>query len=248
MTFNGNLLRALSLEEGNLSETEHREAVVPAHAHDFASFCLVTYGEMREMAAGRDSTHVCNDVVFRRPAERHANVFRDRVRCFNVLVHPTLFSRAGLGPANLRAASSVLRRLRYELRSDGCTLVAEGLLYELVGQTFRERQVPRSLVDEALKIIESRFPAPLTLRSIAKELDAHPVHVGRAFRDRRGMTVAETIRSMRVRYAMDLLRDPDLSLATIATSTGFADQSHFTKCFRRATGMTPGRYRTTITS
>jgi AraC-like DNA-binding protein len=33
------------------------------------------------------------------------------------------------------------------------------------------------------------------------------------------------------------------SLSGIAATSGFADQSHFTREFRRLTGMTPGRYR-----
>ena len=32
-------------------------------------------------------------------------------------------------------------------------------------------------------------------------------------------------------------------IAAIATSLGFADQSHFSRVFARVTGMTPGRYR-----
>jgi len=35
----------------------------------------------------------------------------------------------------------------------------------------------------------------------------------------------------------------EMSLADIALATGFADQSHFTRAFRRVTGMSPGAFR-----
>ncbi len=42
--------------------------------------------------------------------------------------------------------------------------------------------------------------------------------------------------------ARRLLRAGD-SIAGVAAETGFADQSHLGRCFRRAFGVTPGRYR-----
>jgi len=39
------------------------------------------------------------------------------------------------------------------------------------------------------------------------------------------------------------LQSSDASLAQIALESGFADQSQFTKSFKRATGLTPGEYR-----
>jgi AraC family transcriptional regulator len=47
----------------------------------------------------------------------------------------------------------------------------------------------------------------------------------------------------RVREAMRLLAEGRLSLAEVAQATGFADQSHLTRSFRRLADTTPGRYR-----
>jgi transcriptional regulator GlxA family with amidase domain len=47
----------------------------------------------------------------------------------------------------------------------------------------------------------------------------------------------------RVKHAQTLLLNGTLPLAEIAVRLGFADQSHFTKAFRRATGTTPGEWR-----
>jgi len=68
-------------------------------------------------------------------------------------------------------------------------------------------------------------------------------HLAKVFRAHEGVTPSEFVRVQRVEWARrQLLRSVD-SLAAIALEAGFADQSHFTRCFRRVTGISPGRYR-----
>jgi transcriptional regulator GlxA family with amidase domain len=64
-----------------------------------------------------------------------------------------------------------------------------------------------------------------------------------AFRRVFRATVGEYVRRLRVDAAQRMLTNSDISLAQIALETGFADQSHLTRVFRRATGLTPKLYR-----
>jgi len=57
-----------------------------------------------------------------------------------------------------------------------------------------------------------------------------------------GVTVCEYSRSLRLDWAATQL-EGDVRLAQVALEAGFADQSHFTRAFRRHVGVTPGRYR-----
>ncbi|WP_323183165.1 helix-turn-helix domain-containing protein [Paraburkholderia sp. CNPSo 3076] len=51
------------------------------------------------------------------------------------------------------------------------------------------------------------------------------------------------MRQLRLDFACTELTRGRLSLAAIAEAAGFADQSHFTRVFRRRMGLTPGAYR-----
>jgi AraC family transcriptional regulator len=54
------------------------------------------------------------------------------------------------------------------------------------------------------------------------------------------------LQQLRVRAACHRLREPDYPLAAIAVECGFADQSHFTRVFRKFTKTTPARFRRVI--
>jgi len=58
-----------------------------------------------------------------------------------------------------------------------------------------------------------------------------------------GEGISEYVHRVRVRAACEQMLSPETSLAELSVSTGFADQSHFTRSFRRITGMTPSASR-----
>jgi AraC family transcriptional regulator len=229
----GRVLREFRTEAGSIAETDHPSAALPAHSHPQTTICRVLRGELFE--AGR--VFRANDVIFRHPGQPHADEFgSDGARCFNIVLDKT--------PPQFRqfhAAEPVVRRLARELRRGPSALVVEGLLYQLIGEISRE-PASSGVARAASKLIHQRFTGPLSLRAIADELGVHPVHLTRSFRREFGATLVDAVEILRIAYAKELLAGP-LPIAEIALASGFADQSHFTKVFRRATGTTPRRYR-----
>jgi AraC-like DNA-binding protein len=97
---------------------------------------------------------------------------------------------------------------------------------------------------EAKRLLAARFASPPSIGGLARGLGISPDHLARAFKRHYGMGVHEYVRTLRVQWcSWSLLEDPDRSLADLAVLAGFADQSHLTREFRRARGITPGRLR-----
>ncbi len=65
----------------------------------------------------------------------------------------------------------------------------------------------------------------------------------RLFRNSFGCTPHQHVLDSRIERATELLVDPSLPLALVAAETGFADQSHLTRCFKRRHGLPPGQWR-----
>jgi AraC family transcriptional regulator len=71
----------------------------------------------------------------------------------------------------------------------------------------------------------------------------HPTHLARVFRQFERRTVGDFIREARIRYARQRMLESKAPLVEIALAAGFADQTHFTRSFKRLTGMTPTEFR-----
>ncbi|MEO8217151.1 MAG: helix-turn-helix transcriptional regulator [Acidobacteriota bacterium] len=108
----------------------------------------------------------------------------------------------------------------------------------------RERHAPVWLRMIRESICESRTPA-LNLTALALHAGVHPAHLAREFRRYFGMSIGQYVRTVRLGRARHLLDSTEIPIADVAASCGFADQSHFTREFRRAVGTTPARYRRT---
>ena len=116
------------------------------------------------------------------------------------------------------------------------------LLAALSGSTDTGQFAPPwfSRITERLR---EEFRNHIRVADLAHEAGVHPVHLARVFRAHAHKTAGDYVRDLRVRAACDLLRDPDFPLAAVAAECGFADQSHFTRIFKRTVNTTPGEFR-----
>ena len=119
-------------------------------------------------------------------------------------------------------------------------------LADLVVRHGGERREPRvaSLAAERLRAVRDLLescPERITLRELAACASLGRYQLLRAFRDVYGLPPHAYLLQVRVRRASALLRT-GVSISDAALGAGFADQSHLTRCFKRATGVTPGRY------
>ena len=102
---------------------------------------------------------------------------------------------------------------------------------------------PPAWLGRLKEFLRENFSEPPGLNELAKAVDVHPTHLARVFRQYERCTVGDYIREVRVDYAHRRLLTSNEPLIEIALAAGFADQTHFTRSFKRVTGMTPAEYR-----
>ena len=105
------------------------------------------------------------------------------------------------------------------------------------------RTLPDPL-ERAMAFVEAHAFEPLTLADLACAAGFSPYHFARAFSARYGLTPMAFVRARRLGLAAKLLAGPNPpSLVNLAFDAGFESQEGFTRAFKRAFGVSPGRYR-----
>jgi len=94
-----------------------------------------------------------------------------------------------------------------------------------------------------VRLIESCAAAPLSVADLARAAGASPSRLHAMFRAATGLSPMRYLAAERVRRATFLLETGDAPVARIAQEVGYADQSAFTRAFRRETGRTPQEHR-----
>lgn len=97
---------------------------------------------------------------------------------------------------------------------------------------------------ELKEMIQDHIDTSLTLKELSQSLDIHPSYLSREFSRHFGnLSFAEYIQQQRIQKAVALMEDDSCTLTEIAYLTGFSDQSHFSRIFKKLKGESPGEWR-----
>lgn len=237
----------------------YTEYAYPMHVHDAWTLLIVDDGAVRydldrhEHGTPHDTVSLLPPHVPHNGSPATPDGFRKRVLYLDA-------SRLGdelIGPAvdgpDLR--DPVLRRrvgqLHAALALPGDELEAESRL-TLIGDRLHEHLRPGAgapgarrdpvLARRLRELLDERVVPGIGLEEAAALVPAHPAHLVRAFSGAYGIAPHQYLMSRRVERARRLLLAGD-SPAEVAGATGFYDQAHLTRHFKRLVGVTPGRYR-----
>ena len=94
-----------------------------------------------------------------------------------------------------------------------------------------------------LEYLEAHVDADVSVRSLADLAHLSESYFARAFKASIGVSPYRWLLDARIRRAQQLLVDKGWPLPQIAVESGFSDQSHLTRTFRRITGENPGAWR-----
>ncbi len=243
-----------------ITETVHPPKLrLAPHRHERPSIALVIKGSFVEQFGS--NAHECNaGAIVLKPAEAiHSDTYGNNgARSLIIELFPDFFALIPQSTPVLRktqvisdASAFITRRIYNEFSfMDVCSMLSiEALILELLAQTIRENlsQSDASKTPQWLRrardLMNDEFKSSPDLKRIANVAGVHPSHLARTFRKKYGCTVGEYLRQLRLKEAMKDLNQSEKSLLQISQDAGFYDQSHFVRCFKKQTGMTPAQYR-----
>lgn len=251
----GSRIHALALPGGMAElfiarEPDRRFAV---HWHEAWSVGTIEAGHCGFVCEGRRHLAEPGDLIVMAPGSVHAaGVSADRFAMTMLYLPPAWVAQAcGWPPGQRPAAMHTVRRdaalgaaLAAAAQAGDAQALARHAVQVLQGAaagalqpepaaTSRDARV--QALAEALAATDAER---LDVTALARRLGLSREHLHRLFRGVVGLTPGEYSRCARMHAAKRLLRE-GVSLAEAAQASGFTDQAHFSRWFRRIFGVTP---------
>jgi AraC-like DNA-binding protein len=260
----GRIWRHGALNGAELFQGSYRRYEFARHFHSVPAIGVVESGSMSCYC--RRTTHVLplGTVLLLNPGEVHAPgpalshewsfrvfFFDDelfRVRLTDLARNALRFSEPFVQDRHL--AGSLLR-LHRKLETHGIALDLESSMFEIFAQLARKHScVPvtshpsgseKAKIERVKDYLDAYYGRDITLGDLAAVAEFSPYHLLRTFRSSVGLTPHAYLIQIRIEQGKRLLRTGN-SISDVSASTGFTDQSHFTRHFKRIMGVTPGQY------
>jgi AraC family transcriptional regulator len=258
--FFGETNRIIRLSGITLTDTDtvYRREQVGWHYHENAYFTFVLRGKLAE--SNKKHSYQCSagSLLFHYRQEPHYNIKPEgNTRCFHLEFDKNYLNDLPFDAALSRGIFSVenpdMKFLIYKIFQetklcDDLTLAAvQMLVYEIFGQLLRlkrmEEKTKPAWTKKLKEILHDSYSEKLSLEYLSGELNLHPIHLSRDFSKHFHCTLGEYVRKVRVEKSLSLMVDTTRSLTEISFECGFADQSHFLRCFKQIIGINPSAYR-----
>lgn len=260
-TYYGAINRKFNSNELLVSDAIYTLEKVDWHYHENPYFTFILEGNLLE--GSKKGIHHCaaGDLLFHNWQDPHYNRKPDGcTRGFHIELSPhwhwNEMAALHLLEGNMHIHLPEVRLLFHKLfwesfdRDNSSGLAMDSLLLHVFSLLHRDRIVSERKIPQWVytlrDYLRANFSSELNLTTISHTVDLHPVYLCREFSRYFGVTMGDYIRKLKVENAVLLLREPTLSLTEIGYQSGFADQSHFIRCFKSLFGSTPGQYRNKI--
>jgi AraC-like DNA-binding protein len=99
-------------------------------------------------------------------------------------------------------------------------------------------------VQKVILLIRENSSKPITLDKLAQAVSMSSSRLRHLFKDEVGKTPTQYLKDLRMEMAWKLLENTSFHVKQVMVEVGVNDESHFSRDFKRAFGMTPKQCRT----
>ncbi|MBG9377815.1 helix-turn-helix transcriptional regulator [Panacibacter sp. DH6] len=255
--FFGETTKTLLLNGLTVTDTVYTHDKVDWHYHEHAYFTFILQGCVKEINKTETLTCTPGSLLFHNWQEPHYNLKAPvYTRGFHIeiedrwmkqfLENTTLEGNRCISDPSVKLlfhkmfCESAMSDKESAIGIESLLLQAFSHLYLTSNNTGAHKPKWVNVIRE---ILHDGYNDNISLTTLAGETGIHPAHLCRDFSKYFGCNISAYIRMLKVQRSFALLPLKKYSLANISYECGFADQSHFIKCFKMYTGLRPLAYR-----
>lgn len=171
---------------------------------------------------GHEILQMCREVC---------NLYLFFMKNHKITIEQNFIERFNQGVEFCSSAKEVLRYLMKEIASSYDKAVAGKI---------QEDNRPIRL---AKKYIKDHYKEAITLEDVSEVAGFNPTYFSSLFKKETGKNFLEFLSEVRMEQAKNLLKETNLSVASVCGEVGYSDVKYFTKSFTRYSGLKPNEYR-----
>ncbi len=237
-----------------LSRTDHGQHMkVPKHEHEYPYISLLLHGLYHEKSIISEHDIKTGSSILRPKGFEHKNEIGSRNSfCFNIEIekafsndhsYPKMTDFIQFERNNLEVFK-IYFGFQNDFSNELLTMTVEENLRLLFQRYHKERILGRALwVNEITKELRLSPEKKYSIDEVSDSLCLHPNYFVRKFKSKTGHTFSEFLLRQRISKGLDMMLNTTTSLTEIAVESGFYDQSHFIRHFKRFFGVSPSQYR-----
>lgn len=252
----GQKKKEFKVNEVILSEYSYVAPRTDWHYHENPYFMYLLQGQVYDVNRKITSTCSPGSLLFHNWQEKHYNHKHSQyAKGFHIELQNESLQRfliprlsvEGSITVNNPNAHLILAKIYHEFQfiDNFSHIGIESLLISLCRNIEKDIEMlnPHSVWLKKLTDLIHENQEPTTLNELSRILQVHPVHISRTFSKEMGCTLSQYIRKIKVQKSIPYLLDSKFNLTEIAYLCGFADQSHFSRTFKKCMHISPRTYR-----
>lgn len=151
---------------------------------------------------------------------------------------------------------SIFKKFRAEYKNNDLfsTQLVNNYIYEILSNIYKlifvdnednlgDISTQSNEINIAIRYVYNNYGERLTLSEVAKMVNMNPSYFSRYFKKVTGITFMDYVNNIRIKNAVSLITDTNMSLTDIAQACGFNNQSYFCRQFQKIIGCSAGKYK-----
>lgn len=134
------------------------------------------------------------------------------------------------------------KELFYGSIEQQCNDIIESILL-LKGELSNRSMIKNTIVIQAIDFIHKHYAEDITVNFIAEKLNISHSYLSQIFTKEMGISPIKYLVAYRIQKAKELISSSDYLVTDVASRVGFFEVKHFSKTFKKVTGLTPMQYK-----